>query len=136
MFITSSYIFKRLCASIGVLAAILVVLLWLTQSLRFIEVIVHHNVSLQSYFSLIIYLLPDMFVKVVPMCTLLGAIIAFGKMTLDNELQVMQTLGKSPWQILHSGFALASVLTLSLLFLNIFHSLLIYQFPNLEYQFS
>ena len=120
MFITSSYIFKRLCASIGVLAAILVVLLWLTQSLRFIEVIVHHNVSLQSYFSLIIYLLPDMFVKVVPMCTLLGAIINFGKMTLDNELQVMQTLGKSPWKILHSGFALANILTFSLLFLNIF----------------
>ncbi len=120
MFITSSYILKRLCTSIGVLSAILVVLLWLTQSLRFIEVIVHHNVSLQSYFSLIIYLLPDMFVKVAPICTLIGALIAFGKMTLDNELQVMQALGKSPWQILHSGLALASILTLSLLFLNIF----------------
>lgn len=120
MFITSSYILKRLCTSIGVLSAILVVLLWLTQSLRFIEVIVHHNVSLQSYFSLIVYLLPDMFVKVAPMCTLIGALIAFGKMTLDNELQVMQALGKSPWQILHPGLILASILTLSLLFLNIF----------------
>lgn len=120
MFITSSYIFKRLCASISVLVTILVVLLWLTQSLRFIEVIVHHNVSLQSYFSLIIYLLPDMIVKVAPMCTLIGALIAFGKMTLDNELQVMQTLGKSPWQILSPGLILASMLTLSLLFLNIF----------------
>lgn len=120
MFITSSYILKRLCASIGVLATILVVLLWLTQSLRFIEVIVHHNVSLHGYFSLIIYLLPDMLVKVLPICTLIGAIIAFGKFTLDNELQVMQTLGKSPWQILQPGIAFACLLTLALLSLNIY----------------
>lgn len=120
MFITSSYIFKRLCASIGILASILVILLWLTQSLRFIEVIVHHNVSLKSYLSLIVYLLPDMFVKVVPMCILIGSLIAFGKMTLDNELQVMQTLGKSPWQILYPGLLLSCFLTLFLLFLNIF----------------
>ena len=120
MFITSSYILKRLCASIGVLATILVVLLWLTQSLKFIEVIVNHNVSLQGYFSLILYLLPDMFVKVAPVCTLIGALLAYGKLTLDNELQVMQALGKSPWQILHPGMVLAGFLTLSLLFLNIF----------------
>ncbi|MFN6414440.1 MAG: LptF/LptG family permease [Pseudomonadota bacterium] len=120
MFITSSYIFKRLCTIIGILVSILVILLWLTQSLRFIEVIVHHDVSLQSYFSLIIYLLPDMFVKVVPMCILIGSLIAFGKMTLDNELQVMQTLGKSPWQISSPGLILASLLTVALLFLNIF----------------
>ena len=120
MFITSSYILKRLCASIGVLAAILVVLLWLTQSLKFIEVIVHHNVSLQGYLSLIVCLLPDMFVKVAPVCTLIGAIITFGKLTLDNELQVMQALGKSPWQILQPGIALACTLTLSLLLLNIY----------------
>ncbi len=120
MFITSSYILKRLCASIGVLATILVVLLWLTQSLKFIEVIVNHNVSLQGYFSLIVYLLPDMFVKVAPVCTLIGALLAYGKLTLDNESQVMQALGKSPWQILHPGMVLAGFLTLSLLFLNIF----------------
>lgn len=120
MFITSSYIFKRLCTSIGGLSSILVILLWLTQSLRFIEVIVHHDVSLQNYLSLIVYLLPDMFVKVVPICILIGTLMTFGKMTLDNELQVMQTLGKSPWQILNSGLILASTLTLFLLFLNIF----------------
>lgn len=106
--------------SIGGLATILVVLLWLTQSLKFIEVIVHHNVSLQGYLSLIICLLPDMFVKVIPICTLIGAIIAFGKLTLDNELQVMQALGKSPWQILQPGMALACFLTLALLLLNIY----------------
>lgn len=54
------------------------------------------------------------------MCILIGALIAFGKMTLDNELQVMQTLGKSPWQISSPGLILASLLTITLLFLNIF----------------
>ena len=120
MFITSLYILKRLCASIGVLAAILVVLLWLTQSLKFIEVIVHHNVSLHGYLSLIIFLLPDLFVKVAPVCTLIGAIFAFSRLTLDNELQVMQALGKSPWQVLRPGVALASMLTVGLILLNVF----------------
>lgn len=120
MFTTSLYIFKRLYTTIGILAAILVVLLWLTQSLKFLEVIVHNNVSIQDYFSLIIYLLPDLFVKVAPICTLIGAVLAYSKLTLDNELQVMQTLGKSPWQIIKPGFLLAFTLTVSLLLLNIF----------------
>lgn len=120
MFTTSLYIFKRLYTTIGILAAILVVLLWLTQSLKFLEVIVNNNVSLQDYFSLIVYLLPDLFVKVAPICTLIGAVLAYSKLTLDNELQVMQTLGKSPWQIIKPGFLLAATLTASLLLLNIF----------------
>lgn len=120
MFITTLYILKRLCVSVGVLAAILVLLLWLTQSLRFIEVIVHHNVSIFGYLSFIVYLLPDMVVKVLPICTLIGAILAYGKFTLDNELQVMQALGKSPWQILKPGIMLASGLTLALFLLNIY----------------
>ncbi len=120
MFITSTYILKRLCTSIGVLATILVVLLWLTQSLKFIEVIVNHNVSLHGYLSLIVFLLPDLFVKVAPVCTLIGSILAFSKITLDNELQVMQALGKSPWQILKPGVILASSLTVGLILLNVF----------------
>lgn len=120
MFITSLYILKRLCISIGVLAAILVILLWLTQSLKFIEVIVHHNVSLHGYLSLIVFLLPDLFVKVAPVCTLIGGILAFSKLTIDNEIQVMQALGKSPWQILKPGVTLSSILTIFLILLNIF----------------
>ena len=120
MFITSYYILKRLCTSIGVLAAILVILLWLNQSLKFIEVIVHHNVSLHGYISLIVLLLPDLFVKVAPICTLIGGILAFSKLTIDNELQVMQALGKSPWQILKPGVTLASTLTICLILLNVF----------------
>lgn len=120
MFTTSLYIFKRLCTTIGILVAILVVLLWLTQSLKFLEVIVHNNVSINGYFSLIIYLLPDLFVKVAPVCTLIGATLAYSKLTLDNELQVMQTLGKSPWDIIRPGFSIAAGLTVALLFLNIF----------------
>ena len=114
------YIFKRLCVSIGTLAIILVVMLWLTQSLKFIEVIVHHNVSLHGYLSLIVFLLPDLFVKVAPICTLIGAIIAFSKFTLDNEIQVMQALGRSPWQILNPGITFASMLTVGLILLNVF----------------
>lgn len=120
MFITSSYILKRLCTSIGGLSAILVILLWLTQSLKFIEVIVHHNVSLDGYLSLIIFLLPDLFVKVAPVCTLIGSILTFSKLTIDNELQVMQALGKSPWQILKPGVAFSATLTMCLILLNIF----------------
>lgn len=120
MFITSAYILKRLYASIGGLAAILVVLLWLTQSLKFIEVIVHHNVSLHGYISLIIFLIPDLFVKVAPVCTLIGGILAFSKLTIDNELQVMQALGKSPWQILKPGMILSASLTVGLILLNVF----------------
>jgi lipopolysaccharide export system permease protein len=88
--------------------------------LKFLEVIVHNNVSVQGYLSLIVYLLPDLFVKVAPICTLIGSILAYSKLTIDNELQVMQTLGKSPWQIIRPGAVIATALTVFLLFLNIF----------------
>lgn len=120
MFITSLYIFKRLCATIAILCLIFVVLLWLTQSLKFLEIIVNNNISTKDYLSLIACLLPDLFVKVTPVCVLIGGIITYSKLTIDNEIQVMQALGKSPWQIMMPGISVAFSLTFILLFLNIF----------------
>ena len=54
------YIFKKLFNVTLGLSFILIGIVWLTQSLRFIEIIVNHNISLKTYLSLIVCLIPDL----------------------------------------------------------------------------
>ncbi len=120
MFIMDKVIFKRFCVTTVVLAIILSVLLWFTQSIKYISIIAENDVSLKNYFSLIVYLLPDLLTRIIPICVLIASIYLFSKITLDNELVVMQALGKSPWQISWSVIVFSAVLAVATFCTNIY----------------
>ncbi|MCX7338149.1 MAG: LptF/LptG family permease [Alphaproteobacteria bacterium] len=93
------YIFKKMGTVISSLTLILMGVIWLTQSLRFIEVIVNHNVSFFGYFSLIIFLIPDLIATVLPICVLITGFYVFYKMITEHELLAMRASGFSNRQI-------------------------------------
>ena len=99
MLLISRYLFKKMTVTIALLTIIFIGAIWLTQSLRFIEVIVNHSVSLWGYFSLIIYLIPDLMATTLPICLLIGGIHVYSKLTNDHEIQVIRALGLSNFQI-------------------------------------
>ncbi len=101
----------------GMFSFIFIGAIWLTQSLRFLELIVNHNVSLKGYVMLVIYLLPDLIATTLPICILLAGIQVYQKFISDNELAVMRSVGLSNLQIskpllftgvLATGFVLLS----------------------------
>lgn len=117
------------------LVVILIGAVWLTQSLRFIEIIVNHSVSLGGYFALIVYLIPDLMATILPICLLIGGLHVYSKLTADHEIQVIRALGLSNFQISKPLIVLGLFVTFLVFIINIYIMPLSFQkFRNQEYQ--
>lgn len=92
-------ILKRLFFTITFVTFILMVGVWLTQSLRFIQVIVNHNVSILDYFSLVSFLLPDLLTQVVPICLFISILFIYNRLDQDHELIALRASGLSNIQL-------------------------------------
>jgi lipopolysaccharide export system permease protein len=114
------YIFFKAIHVAAVLLLILIGAIWLTQSLRFIEVIVNHNVNLGGYFSLVVYLIPDLVALVMPICLLISGIQLFHKMKSDHELHVLRALGLSNLRISGPLILLSLIFMITIYWINIF----------------
>lgn len=101
------YILHRLIINTIFLATVLVGGIWLTQSLRFVEVIVNHNVSLIGYFSFISYLIPDLLAIVLPVCVLVSVLFTYNRLTADHELVILRSCGLSNIKIASPAIFLA-----------------------------
>jgi lipopolysaccharide export system permease protein len=135
MTLISRLIFKHLLVSLVFLSIVLVTGVWLTQSLRFIEVIVNKNVSLLGYFSLVGFLIPDLFATVMPICALISVLFTFNKLSADHELPILRNCGLSNWQISRPVMAVALGLALLVGVINIYLVPLSFRhFRDMEYQ--
>ena len=57
------YIFKKLSVSLLIIAPIIIVLVWLTASLKYVNLIVVEDISVIAFLNLIACRLPDIFRK-------------------------------------------------------------------------
>lgn len=107
------HIFGHVLFILFLLTAVLVFGAWLTQSLRFIEIIIEKDVSILHYFSMIYLLLPSLTATILPICALLATVVTLNKLITDNELIIFKSCGLSNWQIaapvLLAGFIAAIV---------------------------
>ncbi|NBT84935.1 MAG: YjgP/YjgQ family permease [Alphaproteobacteria bacterium] len=135
MILLFRYLSKKLIVIASALVVILIGAVWLTQSLRFIEIIVNHSVSLGGYFALIVYLIPDLMATILPICLLIGGLHVYSKLTADHEIQVIRALGLSNFQISKPLIVLGLFVTFLVFIINIYIIPLSFQkFRNQEYQ--
>lgn len=120
MNIVSSYIFSKLLTSTFVVLAALIGVVWLTQSLKFIAVIVHHDISISGFFKLIFYLLPDLFSSLLSISFLLAGIYVFYKLSLDHELIVFHASGMSPHQIYRPIAVVSTIIFVAVFLCNMY----------------
>lgn len=135
MILLFRYLSKKLLVMTSALVVILIGAVWLTQSLRFIEIIVNHSVSLGGYFALIVYLIPDLMATILPICLLIGGLHVYSKLIAEHEIQVIRALGLSNFQISKPLIILGLFVTALVFVINIYIMPLSFQrFRNQEYQ--
>lgn len=131
----SRHISKHLITSTIFLVIVLVTGVWLTQSLRFIEIIVNKNISIGGYFSFVGFMIPDLLVLVFPICTLIATIFTYNRLIADNEMAIFRACGLSNLQIARPALCLAAFFVALSGFINIYIVPLSFQkFRNLEHQ--
>lgn len=120
MSLVTRHILKHLLTSLVFLATVLTTGVWLTQSLRFIEIIVNQNVSIGGYFSLVGFLIPDLIALVLPVCILISVLFTYNKLIADHELSIFRSCGLSNWRLARPALILAFFMACLVAFINIY----------------
>ena len=96
----TSYVLLQLMVGMVLITLSLTCIIWLSQSLRFIEMIVNQGVSTATFIYLTILMLPSFLTHILPVSLFCIVIFIYAKLTSDKELVIMQAAGKSKifWQ--------------------------------------
>lgn len=105
------YILRQLAVGTVLVALGLACILWLTQSLRFVELIVKKGLSMGAFFHLTVLLLPNFLVIIVPISLFAVVLFTYNRLNTDRELVVLRAAGTSDFGLSKAALILASLLT-------------------------
>lgn len=106
------YVLKQLVLALVLVTSGLVALIWLTQSLRFIQIIVSHGLSPFAFIKLTGMLVPSFVSTILPITSFLVTLFVYVRLAGDRELTIMRGLGLSNLRIARPGLMLAVGATL------------------------
>jgi len=102
------YILKQLTVGMVLVTVGMSVLLWLSQSLRFIDLIVNKGLSVGLFLKLTSLLLPGFLMVVLPIAVFTVVLFVYNKLNTDRELVVMRATGMSQWDLSKPALILAA----------------------------
>ena len=118
------YLFRQLLAATLFVTVTLTGVVWLMQSLRFIEMIVNRGLSVPVFVYFTFLLLPTFISVILPISLVAAVIFVYNRLLTDSELIVMRAGG-------YSQFGLAKpAIVLSFLILIVSFSLSLYLLPS------
>ncbi len=102
------YIFRQLGVALIAVTGGLVALIWLTQSLRFVELVVNRGLSFIVFLQLTSLLIPGFVTVILPITTFVVVLFVYQRLSGDRELTVMRAAGLSPWALARPALAMAA----------------------------
>src|SRR3712207_5203831 len=113
------YIFRQLAFALLAVSIGLAALVWLTQSLRFIELVLDRGLSLAVFVELTALLLPSFFAVILPITTFVVTLFVYVRLSVDRELVVLRAAGLSQWRLAAPALLLAGLSTGTVMLLNL-----------------
>ncbi len=105
------YVLRQLAVGMTFVSIALACVLWLTQSLRFIDMIVNKGLSAQDFLVLTLMLMPTFLVVIIPISLFAVTLFTYNKLTVDRELVVLRAVGLSHWMLGRPALILAVLAT-------------------------
>jgi lipopolysaccharide export system permease protein len=84
---------------------------WLSQSLRFVDLIVNKGLPLTTFLYLSFLLFPSLLLVILPFAVFCGILYAYNRLTMESELTVFRSAGLSNLQLAGPGMMIAVVTT-------------------------
>lgn len=100
MTIFTRYFFKNLLIATLFIAVVLSFVIFLTQSLKFLDIVINAGSSTTTFWVLTSLALPRFFEVILPLAAMTATLFIYNKALLDSEMVVLRAVG-------HSSFALA-----------------------------
>ncbi|WP_430398228.1 LPS export ABC transporter permease LptF [Ferrovibrio sp.] len=116
----TQYIIRQVAWPLLFASLTLVGVIWLTQSLRFIDRIVNNNLSIGSFFYLTMLVLPGVTAIILPIAAFCATLYAYNRLAGDSELIVLSGSGFSRLSLTRPAWILAGGLVLLLYTIGLF----------------
>ena len=104
-----NYILRQLVGSLLAVTGALVALIWLTQSLRLVELVVNRGLSLRVFLQLSGLLVPNFVAVILPITTFVVVLFVYQRLSGDRELTVMRGAGLSQFSLARPALMLAAL---------------------------
>lgn len=95
----SHYVLRQLAGPIALFAFLLTSVIWLSQSIRLLDLVINRGQSAPTFIYLTLLILPNLLVIILPLALFAGALYGLHKLNADSELVVMQASGYSRLQL-------------------------------------
>ena len=113
------YVLRQLLLALFAVSGGLVALIWLPQSLRFVELVVNRGLSFRVFFQLTSLLIPNFVAVILPITTFVVVQFVYQRLAGDRELTVMRSAGLSQAALARPALLLATFTMASCFLLNI-----------------
>lgn len=129
------YFMRQILGATLIVVGSLTGVIWLSQSLRFVDLIINRGVPPETLAFLTMLLLPTWLSIVLPVGIFVGTIFVYNRMTGDREIVVLEASGISPLRLARPALTLAAVITLVCYLLTLWVIPLSYRaFKDLQFQ--
>ena len=108
MHIYKRYIAMSLLMPVVVIALTLTSIIWLSQSLRFIDFIVNKGLDVSTFIYLSVLLIPSLLIVILPVSLFVSVLHVYNKFTAESELLVLQSAGVSRFGLASPALFVAS----------------------------
>ncbi len=112
------YVFRQLFVGMILVTAGLTCVIWLSQSLRFVELIVNRGVSVGTFVYMTMLLLPNFITIILPIALFTVVVFVYSKMVTDRELVVMRAAGVGQFGLAKPALVIAGISVVFGYFLN------------------
>lgn len=112
MKLLNAYILKQLLVGFALVLVSMTILVWLTQSLKMIDMIVTKGAGVGIFLKMTLLVLPNFIQILSPLALFAVVLFVYTRMQSDKELMVMRAVGMSNGQLMKAPLILAVVLTL------------------------
>ncbi len=113
------YILRQLAVGMVLVTIGLTAILWLTQSLRFVELTVNKGASIGTFIKLTVLVMPNFLTIILPVALFTVTLFTYNKLISDRELVVLRAAGLSHWSLARPALVLAGICVVLGLILNL-----------------
>ena len=103
------YILRQLGVGMVLVTIGLTAILWLTQSLRFVEMTVNKGASIATFLKLTLLVMPNFLTFILPVALFTVTLFTYNKLITDRELVVLRAAGYSHWSLARPALILAGI---------------------------
>jgi len=111
------YLFKNLFSVTAFIAVTLTMVIWLTQSLKLLELVANSDAPPALFIKLVLLTLPRFLEVILPLALVTAVLFIYNKFIMDNELIVLRACGFDQMALARPALILAGILTVALILL-------------------